>query len=739
MTVTMSAAARTSSMKDCGNFKEGLRTPSWQKTHTMVRLFARFVPLIVLMAAWWPARITGLLDGAPFDNAADAVVLGLLLPVLLWLAPAPFRTRRAAIIAVALLTWKAFGAAALVQDGWCARVEPSRPYVTDGTGAAKAWDVRTDWLASDPRCTAIATTPYVTDEEFPVWFFNLPSATPGEPPKPEDVPPKAVTGLTMRSRIVARESGILDLRTSPHVAARLIVDGHEAGAGGAHLTAGSHDVLIAATLTGIGWTLVPLWNGGDAFDALTATVEPMSLIDRALRPWAKWIPFILVGVLIVMSVASLWQLIADWRIALWVAGSIAAGAAVAEWMPPRRWHYTMLALIAAVRLPLPASLRNVRGAFILLAPFWLALHVVDTYMDIGFNRMQLLMPGNDWWTFQRYAYRIYMQGYWLEGGEITFKFRPLYRWIAGALHLLFGQSQTGENYWDAVGILIIALFSFEVVRHLRGMRWGIAAGALTLTAYLSGPGHVFIGRGLSEITSAAFLYLSALCVISARASRSSRLLIAAGAFAVFGGWTRENNLPMALAIAIFAWPLDTPASVLWMPRQWFANVWRPALIAIPVALLIGLGLFALRMWHYTGHFTLLFGPQINALAVWQPGMSLREGLSSMLSSVMMVATTTDPPRYHNGAIPILAGTILSVAAVMAAPFARRLPFVLVMWTMAGFASALIARGNAYSGRFSVHVVGVTVAVLICAIAEATAQFARTTVSSELVLEDRVAG
>jgi hypothetical protein len=97
----------------------------------------------VLVAAWWPSRVTGLLDGAPFDNAPDALVLGLLLPLLLWLTPEAFRTRRALVVILLLLGWKAFGSAALVHDGWCTRVEPSRPYVIDGAGAAKSWDART--------------------------------------------------------------------------------------------------------------------------------------------------------------------------------------------------------------------------------------------------------------------------------------------------------------------------------------------------------------------------------------------------------------------------------------------------------------------------------------------------------------------------------------------------------------------------------------------------------------------
>ena len=700
-------------------------------------LIARFLPVAVLVAAWWPARITGLFDGAPFDNAPDALVLGLLLPLLLWLTPAAFRTRRALVIVMALLAWKAFSSAAFVQDGWCTRVEPTRPYVNDGTGAAKSWDIRTDWRAPDPQCTAIATRPYLTDEDFPVWFFNL-SPRRDEQPPPEAEPPLAVTRLTMRATIRNHSPGELRVHHSENVAAVLLVDGQEAGTGGAQLAAGSHDVTIAATLTNTEWALAPLWNNADAFGVLPATVTPASALDRAFRPWAKWISFVLVGMLVLMSVASLSQQIREWSIAAWIAGSIAAGAAIAVWMPPRRWHYTMLALIAAVRLPVPERLRNMRGAFILLAPLWLSLHVVDTYRDIGFNRMQLLVPGNDWWQFQRYAYRIYMQGYWLEGGELTFHFRPLYRWIAGALHLLFGQSQTGENYWDAAGILIIALFSFEVVRQLRGFRWGIVAGAIALTAYLSGPGHVFIGRGLSEISSAAFLYLAALLVIDARTSRSSPLLVAAGILAVLGTWTRENNLPMALAVAIFAWPLAVPAIVMWQPRQWFANVWRPPLLAIPLSLVIGMSLFALRTWYYTGHFTSGLETRINRSAVWQPGMSWPDGFSSMFSSVMMIATTTDPPRFHNGALPILAGLGVSVIVLLGAPFARRLSFVLAVWTISGFAAALVVRSDAYSGRFAIHVVGSTVAILTCAIA-ALVPSALTAASSSGRLEDPAAG
>ena len=42
----------------------------------------------------------------------------------------------------------------------------------------------------------------------------------------------------------------------------------------------------------------------------------------------------------------------------------------------------------------------------------------------------------------------------------TFWFQPLYRWIAGLLHLVFGDSSVGEYYWDGACLLTGALAAF---------------------------------------------------------------------------------------------------------------------------------------------------------------------------------------------------------------------------------------------------------------------------------------
>lgn len=656
----------------------------------------RLVAVLALTALWWPARLAGIFDGAPFDSASDAIFLGLLLPVLLWLMPEVCRDRRVQVLVIALLAWKAFSSLALVQDGLCVRV--SAPAADGRMVTVKNWDVRTDWLSPDPACSAIATRSYAEERLFPVWFpFNFPQAR-------SDTP----AHLTMTGTVSDREAGEFGVRAAPSVDARVGVD--SAGV-----------IEIDATLKADqNWILVPMFNGEDLFSAGLTTVSPPSRLDRIVRPWAKWITFALVGALLALAAWRTAAAIHAWQVLAWIAASAVAGAMIGARLPERWWHYAVLLLGAACVLRVPAGLQNIRGAFLLLAPSWLALNIVDTFRDQGFGRMDFITPGDDFWWFQLAAYRIYMEGFWLQGGEAAFWYQPFYRWIAGALHLLFGQSHVGENYWDAVGVLVIALFSFDAVRRARGFRWGVAAGVLALAAFVAGPGYIFIGRGLSEISSAALIYLAALIVLQAREQKSIRLVLIAGVFAVIGVWTRLNNMPAALGIAVFAWPLTEPSATLWKPKAWFANVWYPPLVVVPAAIAVGMTLFALRTWYYTGVFSIFHGTQAASLALWKSGMPAGEVARGMLDSVLMVATTTDPPAYHNGALPIMAGAVLSLAALIGVGWLGRLPLPLVGFTLAAFSSALVARGTAYPGRFSIHVVGATVAVAMCAISAAAA-------------------
>jgi hypothetical protein len=650
----------------------------------------------------------------PLDGRAEAIAIGVVFPALWWFHPRFLRTRTARALVVALVAWKALTAAALVADGWCVRFQPSVPLVKDAAGAPHSWDVRADWRAPNPACSAILTRSYRRLNEFPAWFLNLPPPD-DNLPAAADRPPGAVVRMTVSGFIHPRQAGVLRIESGPGNTPDVLVEGARvsgADASGveATVTPGIHRVVIDVTLTGDRWRFATLWNDALPWPGMVATVNRPSVLDFVFRPWGAWITALLAAGFIGAWIASALARAGDPIVVAWTIGTSAciAWLASAGRFDLAGWAVAGLGFAAA--LPIRTRLRNTFGAFLLIGVPWLTLIVAASAPSIG--RFTLYTAGDDYWTFQRFAYRIFMQGYWLEGGQRTFWFQPLYRWIAGALHLVFGDSSVGEWYWDGACILAMTLFGFHATKRFAGFRWGLAAGITTLAVVVLGPGWAFVGRGLSEITSAGFAYLAALIACRSR-PRHWRIAIVAGVLASLAFYTRMNNLPLAVAAAAFALPTIPPV------RTAFPAAFRRSLVpwgsAILVVSVLGLGLllFAWRTWHYTGVFSVFHGTPRAALSIWQPGMSVWTWLERMTGSLMMVLTMHDPPAFDPLAIPLLLGFIVSLLALLRFPRLRNLPPGPVLFCLGAVSGSLIARGSAYPGRFSIHVIGVTSTVFAC--------------------------
>jgi hypothetical protein len=360
-------------------------------------------------------------------------------------------------------------------------------------------------------------------------------------------------------------------------------------------------------------------------------------------------------------------------------------------------------------------LRNLKGAFFLLGLPWLSLFVLEHLPQVG--KFTLYTLGDDWLTFQRYAHRIFMEGYWLEGGGKTFWFQPLYRWINGALHVLFGDSSVGEAFWDTLCLLVAALFCFHVVKVFAGFRWGLLAGAATLATFALPPLLVHIGRGLSEISATGWAYLGAICLLRGRL-RKWGWSLAAAACATLAFYTRLNHLPFVLAVAALSLPVRFPAGG-WLPvRALVRRVSAGVVTVFLGGLALGLTLFALRTWYYTGVFSVLYGTQ-------RPFLSTGLGASTVLSatvwgraieSVWMVATVSDPPTLRVRRFPVTAGVVIAGLALLRVPFVSRVPLGPSVLCIGAVVSSLLVRGTAYPGRFSVHLVPVAIAISVCALA-----------------------
>ena len=562
--------------------------------------------IATLAVLLWPAKIPGTFDGAPLDGGIEAVVVGLVVPSLAWFYGAFFKNRFATIAVIALALVR-IADAQMTQGGWCVRFDTPAPIVKDSTGRIHSWDVRADWRSADPACSAVITSGYHTFKRFPAWFYNLPP-TDNNPPTADDRPPYATLKMTVLGFIDARESGALDLQVGRYTTTSMIAGGRPAepngeGAYRVDMPDGLHLVQIESTLHGNQWRFMPSWNQ----TAMGATGFPLVTMDRPgardrgpLRSILGWSATWLAAGIVIAWLTSALRAWGDLTTLAWAALASIWLAYVA----PRagndyvtsdvaRWSLTALGLAAF--LPVRERLRTLRGAFVVLGIPWLVFIGVAAFDHVA--KFSFYAGGDDQWTFQRFAYRIYLQGYWLEGGERTFWFQPGYRWIAGAWHMVFGDSSLGEFHWDGICLAIMMLFAHEAVSRTAGFKWGLAAAATVLTLVMQGPPWSYWGVGLSENAAAGFIYAAALAAILAQ---RWQLRFAAGVLATLAFYARLNNLPLAFAVAAFAVPMDVRVRELWSPNRllnrisWSTAAWIVGVIAS------GIALFALRTWYVHG-------------------------------------------------------------------------------------------------------------------------------------------
>jgi hypothetical protein len=461
------------------------------------------------LALLWPAHGLGVLDGIPLDGRVEAVLVGVLFPVLWWFHPG-FLQRSATRATIALLcVLKLADATMLGQQGWCGRFTTSAPLFEDALTLQHSWDARADWFRAVPRCSMIVSRPYPSLESFPIWFLNMP-VNAGRPPN-------AAVRMAIDGYLSPRAAGTLAIQLQGAESIRGTIadrpiDLHSPSMVTVPVPAGPARIDLELLMTGGHWAFEPRWNGRDVFDAVPTSVDPPRPIDAILRPlfWAAWsfVPLAFLAAWLAAAAAATRPPLA---LAAWAIGFSAICWAAAEIHFAYYGRLMVLPFVAAAFVPVPTRLRSMRGAFLLVGLPWLALFVGGYADQIG--AVTFYTVGDDWLQFQRYAYRIFMQGFWLEGGQKTFWFQPLYRWMVGGLHVLFGDSSVGEIYLDAASLLTGAMLAYYVTKRTVGFRWGIIAASMSLATVVLGPTWYIVGRGLSEIVSAGFLYLAAFCVL----------------------------------------------------------------------------------------------------------------------------------------------------------------------------------------------------------------------------------
>ena len=656
-------------------------------------------PVLALVALAWPSRALGLLDGLPLNGRAEALLLGLVVPALFWFAPRMLQRRAIRVAIAALLALKLAGLA-LTPQGLCARFSTPAPFVgethtipiDEPQGWLRSWDVRADWRDTNPTCTAIVDRGYADARSFPAWFVNL----------VDSIRPGRDLSLELTGYLHVAEAGVFSMAVAPDMRIEGEIGGQPLAQSGASIStslpAGDHPIKLRAALTGERWSLQPQWNDRDAWNAAVFTVAQPRAIDRVAG--AAGMLTTMVAALIVAA----WLLfaLAPWReeraLAAWSAGASVAMAIAAT--IPGIDRLAALMLAGAIAVPIATRHRNLRAAFLLIGVPWLAFFAMRAIPEIGAFTSY---SHDDWLAYQVAAYRIFMGGYWLEGGNLAFDYQPLYRWIAGLLHLMFGDSSAGEIFVDAASLLIGALLAFWIAKAAAGFRWGIAAGAGVLITYSLGTTWYFVGRGLSETVGAGFGFAAAFFLLRGRLGRR-RSIIAAGILAGLMFYTRLNYLLAAGALVAFLLPMRIPLSrVITSATQRLRVIPAVSYLAI---LAISVVLFMTRTWWYTGRFSALYGTSLknNDIGLRITTLADPDVWSRIRHSLGSLILMNEPPHLDARAALVITGTAMLVLAAIQVPPFRRLPASLLIVMMGACASAFVVHTHNYPGRMSIPLI-----------------------------------
>jgi hypothetical protein len=631
--------------------------------------------VLAAIAVLWPSRFIGPLDGAPLNGRFEAVALGLVLPAMWWLSRDRFRSRVSRTAIVALLLWKAVTGTVAQQQGLCMVATAPGPLagtamtmrIDEPRGYLRSWDVRADLWSDQPRCTAIVTGPLQSAAEFPAWFVNITDQILGR------------RDFTFRFTGFVTAAGISEpFEETLHV-------------------------------SGESMTFAPVRDGVSLFDRGTITVDRPGVIDRVLAAWA-WIvsPLLCLFLLGHLLVDVVKRLRPNAAVMLWSGASTLAAILLASAAAP--WQRMAGAItLGAALIPVRTQLRSVRGAFLLVGVPWLAFFAARSFDQIG--RFSIYSE-DDWLAYQAAGYRIFVNGFWLEGGSPTFDYQPLYRWTTGALHLVFGDSSVGEVYWDATCLLIGALLAFQIVRMRAGFRAGILAAAAALVTFTVGTPWYFLGRGLSEIAAAGWAFLAMWFLLRARLN-AQRWVVAATLMTILMFLTRLNHMLWVAFLPAMLLPLS-------VTMQWrdLRSAWHRLRESSPVVYAAGFVaavlLFMTRTWYYTGHFSLFQGTSLRHNDTGLRPWTLFDPIvwQKVAHSLQSFAWMNEPARPDVRAIVMIAGLAIGVAAIAQVPIARRLPAALVLTAAGSTIGAFFAHAHGYPGRFSIHAVPLASALMM---------------------------
>jgi hypothetical protein len=680
----------------------------------LARALASLAALAGVLAM--PSGVESALDGLPWMNPGEALMVCAILPLLLLLDRSWLSFRPALYFITLLFCLKLILALYAPQAGWCLRIHSGPESARSGT-VEKTWE--SIWRSG---CSAIMTKPYVSTRDFPAEWLNRfddakrREATPhvflaGYAKVPKGwglaVAAGGMRGGLLRAHdekgrllqvpLVKEPSKVKSLDRKKLPSGHLVVSGR----------------LAFGPLTGPNWGLIPLLINPEG-KIVPANGRGVLWRDRAGadldQEWFDRLTFIAKAVgwglglwLLGWLFSALIKLSRNRVLTFSVVWAMLAGLFV-WWLLPRLGHDPLFvphgaAFAALGVLTVLGFRRNAidsprAGLAVLLAIGPVLLVHFGSQWAAEAGRFSLYTVGDDWLSYQRMARSIVLDGDpFLAETSPVFLYQPLYRYLAALLHLLFGPSSLAQNMldlWAAIGGAGLC----AVLTHRLGTKaaWGFLAAWLYENFELGDRFLLHIGLGLQEHSAMLFMLLAAWAALRAR--EDAGWIWLAGAMAMLGFWLRMDHLGVLAGLGLLvaaesgggllsAW--DGLLKKAWAARRTLFIYWG-CLAAAAV-------LVMLRNWLTGGEWVLLHPANKDFLhnPLWNNFMALVDVIDGSDRGSLMSAWVLWP------------GTILGLAAlfIRLGPM-RGYPLALGLSLAGLLAPYLYVQANAYFPRWSVH-------------------------------------
>lgn len=318
----------------------------------------------------------------------------------------------------------------------------------------------------------------------------------------------------------------------------------------------------------------------------------------------------------------------------------------------------------------------------------------------GMHQFTWFSPGDDWTTMQNHG-RSIAQGDWLNaGGEAVWAGQFGYRYVAGVLHLLFGQSWWPGQVLDLWSLAaMVAIPSLILVWLGLSGRPGVVAAGLVLGFIGASSAKDYLGSGLQEWVAAACLMAVAAATTWDADHPGPRTLLWLF-FVPWAFWLRLDHLPMLGAMILL---LGKPTVGSWGGlgrglREKAVRFWRPLSL---FALIVGFSVFLVFLRNFvTGGVWALtdssyVGPKLSGFSQ-DPLRMLKMILSGWQGS------TGGPGPL---ALVLLPAAILGLIS-LAGRFGkiRNCPVEPALIFLAGLLPFALVQEFSYAPRFCIHLV-----------------------------------